>query len=250
MKKVLGVFAILLCITTIASVYVFAETKTGPTVTIGEVQGLNEAVLAPTKFPEFFKTDGDNPGCTEPLKKMYPAGLSGAPVWTKPGLTGVSNPVQFEVIPELSLTVTVPEANRTNSNLLVTWTVRVEGYMPGAVRLWPQICSPFHGVSYQKFGAGNVTTQLYVNGEKKGQDAVITIPDGGNDNSENKGVIVSPQPSDPTISGSFLIKKDEFPDGKLPASIKIEVKWYNDTSMKIVTPANQRILTAMLVPQS
>lgn len=249
MKNIQRVLAILFLLGASASVQ--AETKTGPTITIGEVQGSTEATLAPTKFPEFFKTEGDNQACAETIKKKYPQGFSGAPVWTKPGLTGISAPVQFEIVPGLSLTVAVPEANRANSNLLVTWTVRVEGYIPGAVPLWPHVCSPFHGITYQKFGEGNVHTQLFINGEKKGQDAIITIPAGGFSSTTNPdGVLISYQPNDPTISGSFLIKKDDYTDGKLPASIKIEVKWYNDSCMKMVAPANQRVLTAMLVPQS
>ena len=50
-----------------------------------------------------------------------------------------------------------------------------------------------------------------------GQEAQLTIPSAGTSSISN--------PGDPTISGSFLLTKDDFEDGNLPTKIEYQVRW-------------------------
>ncbi|MDD4954659.1 MAG: hypothetical protein PHP17_01275 [Candidatus Omnitrophica bacterium] len=238
---------------------------------IREVTGEDAACLDPTRYPSFYSYQSDNPACGEYLKKQYnPAaaaeGFSLAPLWLKSKYSGTKTKTPplgqnpgYQNIPGLSLTYSPDESVRKTANLLITWTVRVEAYKHcgnnnnrcaaagndycdgGAYRVWPDLCDTWHGTTNQSFPGGEVKTALFVNGAQKGAETIMTVPDGG--------VTSSYQPSDPTHTGSFLLTADNFSGGILPESIDISVKWYNDTSMQIKSPAKMRNLIVTVVPR-
>jgi hypothetical protein len=244
---------------------------------IREVTGTDTVCLDATRYPEFYKYQSDNPACGEYLKTKFNAeaisgnqsneGLSLAPLWFKSKYSGTKNkkpPLSgnpgYQEIPGLYINYKPEAAYRKTANLLITWTVRVEAYKHcgtnnnkcassstaeycdgDAYKIWPDLCSYWHGTSNQSFTGGEVKTALFINGVKKGTESVMTIPDGG--------VTSSYQPNDPTHTGSFLLAADSFSDGTLPESIDIAVKWYNDTSMQIKSPAKMRNLIITVVPR-
>lgn len=256
MKVLVGVLLILLAITSVS----FAEEKVqmamdkGPQIL--QAVGENQAELSPSRYPEFISYESDNPVCGEYLKKQFnesavtngisQEGLSLAPLWVKskysgtPDVPAAGQKTDYTLVPGLTYTYNVPAAYRKTANLLVTWTVRIEGYRTEPYMLWPNLCNLWHGTSQQRFPGGEAKTTLFVNGEQKGQESIMTIPDGGTTSSY--------QPSDPTHTGSFLLTAKNFANGELPEILKIEIKWYNDTCMKLVSPAKMRNLVITVVP--
>lgn len=237
---------------------------------IRQATGNDTVCLDATRYPSFYSYQSDNPACGEYLKKDYTAandGFSLAPLWIKSKYSGTkaklppmsANP-GYQNIPGLSINYKPDEAYRKTANLLITWTVRVEAYKHcgannnrcqtastaeycdgDAYKIWPDLCDFWHGTSNQSFPGGEVKTALFINGTQKGSETVMTIPDGG--------VTSSYQPCDPTHTGSFLLSAENFPEGILPASIDISVKWYNDTSMQIKSPAKMRNLIITVIPR-
>ncbi|MDD5493021.1 MAG: hypothetical protein PHV60_10155, partial [bacterium] len=116
----------------------------------------------------------------------------------------------------------------------------VEGYKLAAYTIWPRLCTPWHGSSNQRFPGGQVLTQLYINGKPLGKPAALTIPDAGTSSIN--------QPHDPTLTGSCLVSRGDFTTGAFPENMDIEIRWYNDTSMKIVSPKSMRNLLITFVP--
>lgn len=156
-------------------------------------------------------------------------------IWSKQG-------VDYEDIGGLEIrNYVVPEEYRRTANILVTWVVRVEGYTE-ALPLFTTLCHPWHGVTKQEFPADDVKTRLMVNGKQYGEEFSLTIPYGG--------AVISSQPYDPTVNGSVLLKPDDFSGRILPQSLNFKIQWFNDSSMKIVSPANQRSLIITLIPVS
>lgn len=232
-----------------------------------QVVGDGDAYLDPTRYPEFYSYRSDNDTCGEYLKQEFDEsavvdgvsmkGLSLAPLWVisrynreRRARPILSEAPGYQEIPGLRKTYAIGEAYRKSANILITWTVRVEGYKyclggrdkcdNDAYVIWPSLCDRWHGTSNQRFPGGEVKTALFINGEQKGPTSVMTIPDGG--------VTSTYQPSDPTHTGSYLITADSFANGQLPESIEIEVKWYNDTPMKIKSPDKMRNLIITVVP--
>ncbi len=218
--------------------------------------GEKSAELGPSRYPEFSGYQSDNPTCGEYLKKKFnesaiigdvsQEGMSLAPLWVKSKYRRDANApaagkkAEYVLVPGLTYTYDVPAAYRKTANLLITWTVRVEGYKTDPYMIWPNLCNVWHGTSLQHFSGGEAKTALFVNGEQKGEEIIMTIPDGG--------VTSSYQPSDPTHTGSFLLTAESFANGELPETVKIEIKWYNDTCMKLVSPAGMRNLIITVVP--
>ncbi|MFH0918010.1 MAG: hypothetical protein V1830_02640 [Candidatus Omnitrophota bacterium] len=168
-----------------------------------------------------------------------------------------NGPPQFTPVAGLVLNVPVDQAHRASSNILITWTVRIEGHGK-IVNPWGSLCSKRqYGRVMETFKGGDVYSQAYIDMgpgfgyQAFGQPAKMTVPDGGG------GVVVNipeppPEPrdppSDPTNSGSCLLKPSDFPGGSLPATVKIMVYWKNDTSMSISSSANYRSLNATVLP--
>ncbi len=224
-----------------------AAMSVNPSPVTEQVLGTTEATLSPAKFPKF-ANEGDNAECKEYLEAEYPDGLSLAPICTVSKLgdgTQVGECQDYILIPGMEkASFEVPEAYRKTATVLVTWTIRAEGYGTDGYLISPQLCSSWHGTSEQSFPEDVVKTRLYVNDKLLGQDAVMTIPAG-------KTTTVSqpapPPASDPTHTGSYLIKPGDF-GGELPATLDIQLKWINETSMKVVSPANMRSLLITLTP--
>lgn len=170
---------------------------------------------------------------------------------------------EYQGIPGLTGTIKPAKGYRNITKILFTWTVRVEGWQR-LVAVWPFICHPHHGTSYQEFPEGLLRTQLYVKDVNNtytitdktdpdyvynpedgyypvGQIAEMTVPEAGTSKVKNIG--------DPTITGSFALLPSDFADGKIPkAGVEFQVRWYNKTSMRIKSPANQRNLIATVFP--
>jgi len=208
-----------------------------------QVLGEDEASLAPAKFPKF-ANESDNQSCDAYLEADYPAGLSLAPICTKSKYgdgTQAGECPDYALVPGLKKTgFEIPEAYRKTATVLVTWTVRMEGSGTSGYLIRPQLCGNWNGTSEQSFPEDVVKTRLYVNGTLLGQDAVMTIPAGNS-------VIITQKRQDPTHTGNYLIKPGDF-GGELPATLDIELKWINETSMKIVSPAKMRSLIITLTP--
>ena len=271
--------ASILILTCMVFVCAAEETQMPPNMgpQIRQVTGEDTVCLDATRYPSFYSYQSDNPTCGEYLKKEYNAaavsgnqsneGFSLAPLWLKSKYSGskikappVSANPGYQDIPGLSMNYRPDEAYRKTANLLITWTVRVEAYKHcgvnnnrceasssaeycdgDAYKIWPDLCDFWHGTSSQSFPGGEVKTALFINGAQKGSETVMTIPGGG--------VTSSYQPCDPTHTGSFLLTADNFPEGILPASIDIVIKWYNDTSMQVKSPAKDRNLIITVVPR-
>lgn len=188
--------------------------------------GNDVATLPAYRYPRFDSAVGDNPNCfpylksisLKPLSKVVPA---------------------FSKLSGLDLEIPVPDSFRTSASILVTWTVRVEAESVLA-KVWPDLCSPWHGTVNESFPGGEVYTAIKVNGVLKEPAAAITVPDG------KPGTVVIV--SDPTNTGSYLIKPEDFSENKLPETVKIQVWWKNDTCMKIISKAKYRTVIATFVP--
>lgn len=191
----------------------------------------SRADLVPSLYPEFSNCTGESDCCG------YLGGLSNSLI---------SGKGAFSQVPGLSYALTVPEGYRANGSVLVAWTIRIEASDPGLYGIWPGLCKDngygFHGSVNQTFKGGLVQSQANIQGKLLGNPSEMTIPDGGS------GTVTVV--SDPTHSGSYVVKAADFTDGKLPASIDIKVYWKNNTSRNIFSLANYRSLIITLLPNS
>ncbi|MEK6567218.1 MAG: hypothetical protein AABZ27_00585 [Candidatus Omnitrophota bacterium] len=156
---------------------------------------------------------------------------------------------EYQAIPGLSGTVQMAAGYRNITKGLFTWTVRLEA-SSRILAVFPYLCSPFHATVDEEFPAGPLKTQLYVKGTKYpsdgdgfasvGQIAEMTVPSSGRGGVRNIG--------DPTITGSYLLVPADFATGRVPLSVDFEVRWYNETSMRIKSPKNQRNLVVTVFP--
>ncbi|MDD3295997.1 MAG: hypothetical protein PHU64_01390 [Candidatus Omnitrophica bacterium] len=224
-----------------------------PSPKLFEFTGDNEATLQPLYYPEFYDYSSDNPDCGDYLRDV----LSGETLDTCSGYhregsgcnyasaAEIAQRSQYQTMPGLSGLIVIPEGFEKTSKLLVKWTVRIEGYKPAPYTIWPKLCHPWHGTSYQRFGEGEAKTALFVGASansmrQAGDDIVMTIPSAGETSIY--------QPNDPTQSGSFVLEPDYFADGKFPPEVYLEVRWKNETCMKLVSPADMRTLIVELIP--
>ncbi len=164
---------------------------------------------------------------------------------------------EYQLIPGLEGTIKPAKGYRNITKMLFTWTVRVEGYKR-LLMVWPFLCRGHHGTSYQEFPEGQLKTRLYVrsnvvdNGLKNNDDidqdgyvpvgliAEMTVPSAGRDKIGNI--------SDPTITGSYVLLPTDFERNKIPSQVDFQVRWYNETSMRIKSPANQRNTVVTVFP--
>lgn len=218
---------------------------------IVQVVGEARATLGPARYPSFYHYSSDNPTCGEYLKAAYndpqpdtngvaDTGLSNAPIWLK-GTMGqggaMGSNLGYQTV--LSKVVEIPAQSRKSARVLVAWTVRVEA-SASTIRVWPALCHPWHGQSDQDFSGGVVRTHLFVNGQEKGQDATMTVPE----SAANTDINIS----DPTISGTYLLRASDFADGMFPATLTLEIKWMNETSMSLASPAKMRSMIVTMMP--
>jgi hypothetical protein len=152
---------------------------------------------------------------------------------------------KFTPLDGLVLEVPIDSAYRSNGNILITWTLRVEGHDGAIINPWRTLCGSWHGEVTETFKGGQVYSQAYVDMgsgySPVGEAAVMTIPDGGFGKNVN--------PHDPTHSGSFLLKASDVKDG-FPAKVKIKIYWKNDTSMNITSKESFRSLIVTVLPSN
>lgn len=220
-----------------------------PSPALLDLTGATDISLKAGRLPVFTQSRSDNPVCDALLLKDYSqGGLSFAP-W------GASR--DFQTVEGLTkMGFQLPAQFRDVSKLLVTWTIRIvaelpdeakEGYMIDS-SIHPQ-CAVFHGFSTQQFKGGEIISKLYVNGNQYGDEASMEMPDGITI-TRNQPPPPPPQPRDPTVTGSVLLSKESFPNKVFPESMNIEVRWFNDTTMKISSLKNHRSLTITVAPIS
>jgi len=237
-----------------------------------QVVGKTEAEIRPTRYPSFFQDQSDNPNCgaylqaectdpecSDPLANgmgngVADSGLTLAPLWLRSaqnptGTPALATKADFVLVPGLQkLGFTLTSEHKNSSKVLVTWTVRIDGYAVAAYNPFPSLCGVWHGTSSQTFPAGQAHTRLYVNGKTMGTTASMTIP-------PNPDIVkaVNPLPppprggGDPTLSGSCLLAREDF-GGTFPDKMDLEVRWYNDTCMRLISPANMRSLNITTMP--
>lgn len=208
---------------------------------LAAVKGTTDAILGPAKYPDFYNYSSDNPTCGNYLRDT----LSGQACTVKSQhgsdgyvtTEGISCRTKLDDLKGLKISNFTLPANYRNSMLLITWTVRIEGYKPGTVVVWPNLCDPWHGTSYQSFPGGKVRSRLVLNGKPVGDVCTMTIPDGGKAEITNE--------SDPTLTCSAVVDaKDLSEEGNT-----FKVQWKNDTSLRLVSPANMRNLVIMVFPK-
>jgi len=200
-------------------------------------------------------------GCDENCSNIYkPCKENG---WEADGLPKESEQDlaegEYQAIPGLSGIVETTKGYRNITKILFTWTVRLEA-SSRILAVWPYLCSPFHATVSQEFLAGPLKTRLYAkssvsgNGIKNadtgsyvvneyvplGQVAEMTVPSSGKGMVRNIG--------DPTITGSYVLLPTDFAEGRVPEEVYFEVRWYNETSMRIKSPKNQRNLVVTVFP--
>ncbi|MCF7908016.1 MAG: hypothetical protein K9L86_03985 [Candidatus Omnitrophica bacterium] len=131
---------------------------------------------------------------------------------------------------------------RDVARILVTWTIRLEGYkniiQPNR-KHDPWFSGGCGGTTYQSFPEGDVYTKLFVNGSPIGNPAIMTIPYGGKGSAS--GVV------DPTHTGSVALTPDMF-GGSFPATLNLAIKAYNDTCMSVQSPNGMRNLVVTVTP--
>ncbi len=152
--------------------------------------------------------------------------------------------------------VAIDSAVRADGSILITWTLRVEGKDGSPIDPWHNFCPVWHGSVTETFKGGLVYSQIHVSGATKGyttfggstvgggymgKPSSMTVPDGGSG--------VSSRVSDPTLSGSYLLKPSDFNGGKFPSTITITVYWQNHSALQIISAANYRNLIAAIVPK-
>jgi len=191
-----------------------------------------------------------------PGKDFASGGFSLAPICQKSkfGNGAVAGECLNDFVPIDELVVKnfkIPSAYRNTAKLLVTWTVRIEGYSK-SYSINPELCTKWYGTVTEKFPEGIAKTALYVNGIKMGNEVTMEIPA-----VESRIVKELPPPppvtvtggGDPTLVGSYVLTAADFPEGKFPETIElIEIRWKNETSMDLVSPKGMRNMIINMLP--
>jgi hypothetical protein len=200
--------------------------------------GVTDAVYEPTRWPIFGASSSDNEACANGLR------------------TGLSGKYKSETHPEdyppaeprviLAKTLNLSQLGfgpyRGTSKIIVSWTVRAEGYQ-SIINPWsnsPRLCHPWHGTIEESFPGGELATVLYVNGAPRSGEFSMTFPTLGKGTNYN--------PGDPTITGSIVLTPEMF--GKeFPETMTCEVRWINRTTgAQVKAPAFMRSMTFFLTP--
>lgn len=231
-----------------------------------EITADGEAIMGPAFYPVFSDFSGDNPRCAAYLSRTFDAakpntvdgnGFSLAPICNTSVYPNSNGWRAADTCPTETLiqglqatNIEIPEDFRSSGRLLVSWTVRIEGFKPDIQippmfynnpGIHPNLCWGWHGTFKIAYPGGNVETQLYVNGKKKGQVFMMQIPTAGQINMY--------QAYDPTLTGKYLLQASDFLDGKLPSKINsIEIRWINKTPLKVVSKKGYRNLIIEFMP--
>ncbi|HOU36122.1 MAG TPA: hypothetical protein PK562_02505 [Candidatus Omnitrophota bacterium] len=153
---------------------------------------------------------------------------------------------------DLFITLGADEINpkyRDTAKILVTWTMRIEGECPNW-HIGHFICEPYNGSITFVCPAGNVKTRLRAEyewtdekgkhtGESKiGHDVIMEMP----------RTIQKSLQGDPTLTGTYVITREDFPNKKIPDKLTLRVYWENDTALYITSPAGMRNMIVNVIP--
>ena len=217
---------IILAIFLLSAASLFAAEPSRPPIVVQEM-GQGVPVYEPVRWPFFEDMSGEQ-ACIN-----YCATISGEP---RPGTFGFRDILATTV--NFTGSNGIGAAYQENTNIFVTWTVRVIGesvFLP----LWlaggaQGVCEAggaggWHGYVNEIFPGGTVSTRLMVVNQQEGNIARMTIPSGL---SQDRNT-----PSDPTIVGSALLRSEDFPRGRFPASLDFAIQWRNDdTTLTLTSP--------------
>jgi len=231
MKTFSILLVMLLCFFTLAFAQDSLSTKVESVPKVFTITPKGVATLSASRWMKFSDCKGFD-ACCNILDKKSLQYKSGEP--------------KFSPVSGLFLELPIEPSYRHNRNILITWTIRIEGQDAGVISPRGTLCSSWVGTVTETFKGGLVYSQAFVDlgsGYKaKGEPSVMTIPDGGS------AVSVTPAPShDPTHSGSYLLKSSEI-EGGFPPVVKIWIYWKNDTSMIVTSKDTYRSLIVTMLP--
>lgn len=139
---------------------------------------------------------------------------------------------------------------RESAKVLVTWTMRIEGECPNW-HIGHFICEPYNGTLTFVCPPGKVITWLMAEYETIGKnDNVIKKKQriGHDVIMEMPRTIQKSRQSDPTLTGTYVITKEDFPEQKIPEKLTLRVCWKNETSLYITSPAGMRNMIVNVIP--
>ncbi|MCX7926796.1 MAG: hypothetical protein N2606_01455 [Candidatus Omnitrophica bacterium] len=144
------------------------------------------------------------------------------------------------------MVLNIPERSRIDTKILIFWTLRVEAAKEQQPLDITKFCSSWCGQSQQKIKGGQVYARLFVDGKPKGEYGALTMPDFGEISFE-KQPPAPPRVLDPTISGSVLLVPADF-GGRFPETLTLELRWFNDTSMKVISAKEEAQIVVKMIP--
>ncbi len=197
--------------------------------------GKGEKSLSEVRYPIFSDIQGDNKECIVNLENLSGTYISGEPSYEQCLTTGA---------------ITIDPKYRKSGRILVSWNLRVVAEKLPVYNIWkdpptePWECDPWHGSVKQQFTGGNAYSQLFVEAaglrsQPPGNTITMTIPDAG-------AAIDVVNLIDPTHTGSIVITPDMFKSGELPAKVTFNLKWKNDTSLKLITKDKMRSIVVTI----
>lgn len=225
------------------------------------IKGTDVAELEATRWPQM-SSKSDNTNCDYKI-----SGMSN---------TCKGNCIDFTTIKDLVKEYTVPADYRKTATVVVNWALRVEGEEGPCPNPYKDLsCNPYHGRNTCEYPPREVRSCLYVDGKPLGQEAVMTIPGGdpiimdassppsprrgfnkcrkrlGDEWDDKTGHHVWTKRTncwDPTVTGSAVIKPSFFSGEEFPETIKIEIRWRNDTSMNVRSLADYHSMEIIFLP--
>ncbi|MDD4940834.1 MAG: hypothetical protein PHS64_00050 [Candidatus Omnitrophica bacterium] len=223
---------------------------------VKEVTGKGEIMLEAAIYPEFMPIDVDprtESGCQTADSSVFKA-LRLQPITTASPSTG--NPVKADTAKlgrqetDLKIRLTgkeIPEGYRKSAKILVTWTVRIEGKCP-AWGIGHVICEPWIGSIKFSCPEGDVKTYLKATYKDKesgaakggiiGSPVVMTMPPTEKVSLQN----------DPTLTGTYVITAEDFPNGQIPEDLELTILWENFTALQVYSPGGMRTMIVNVIP--
>lgn len=209
------------CLASVALAGEQTQTQLVPSPDVQNIMGITALSLGASRWPVMSAPNSDNPGCVAGISQRCKANCDA-----------------FSTT-DLKKEYSIPADYRKTAKIVVSWVLRVVGASDSCPDPWPNFCSPFHGTYTCTYPSGEVRSQLFVNGKAVGQQAVMTVP--GTDSQGGSNI------SDPTNTGSAVIDPSVF-GGAFPATITIEIRWRNDTTMQVTSAVNQHYMEIMFLP--
>lgn len=199
------------------------------------------------------KADGNN---------VAIGGMSLAPIYLKSKFApeySLGPAAEFKEVEGLRIEkYDIPEEYRESTKIVVSWTMQVIGRTPTDQQqdmIEMRLCAwehPDGAESYtfnRKYPGGfQVKTKLHVEADCTiggvpkanfmGTEFILSLPEGS---------AVQQHVTDPTVTGSVILKPSDF-GGKFPPEMNLSVYWKNDTPLYVFTPSNSRQMTVNIVP--